>query len=154
MKSYQENNAISFGLFFSFFFCCHVTSRGFKSHQFQNWHKEYEDICDTQWKGYKTKHFKIDSFNWLLFPFHMESSALQYLGYCMVCNSFNISHGLNLMLRKLTRHSSTLAIRVLQFLSYLFSFHFSSSAFPNLNFRRKKKLLLKIVNPWPNLRGL
>ena len=78
---------------------------------------------------------------------------MQYLGYCMVCNSFNISHGLNLMLRKLTRHSSTLAIRVLQFLSYLFSSHFSSSAFPNLNFRRKKKTPLEdcksmAESPW------
>ena len=43
------------------------------------------------------------------------------------------------MLIKLTHYISTLAIRVLQFLSYLFSFHFSNSAFPNLNFRKKKK---------------
>ena len=39
--------------------------------------------------------------------------------------SFNISHGLNLMLRKLTCHMSKLAIRVLQFLAFLFSFQFS-----------------------------
>ena len=43
------------------------------------------------------------------------------------------------MLIKLTHYISTLAIRVLQFLSYLFSFHFSNSAFPNLNFKKKKK---------------
>ena len=63
---------------------------------------------------------------------------MQYLGYCTGCNSFNISHGLNLMLRKLTRHISMLAICVLQFLSYLFSSHFSSSAFPNLNFKKER----------------
>ena len=70
---------------------------------------------------------------------------------------FNISRKLNLMLIKLTHYISTLAIRVLQFLSYLFSFHFSNSAFPNLNFIKKKKKkisLLEIVNPWPDLRGL
>ena len=48
------------------------------------------------------------------------------------------------MLKKLTRHISTLAIRVLQFLSYPFSFHFSSSAFSNLNFRGKKKKRLSL----------
>ena len=66
---------------------------------------------------------------------------MQYPRYCTGCNSFNISHGLNLMLRKLTRHISTLAIRVVQFLSYLFFSHFSSSAFPNLNFKKLKKII-------------
>ena len=66
---------------------------------------------------------------------------MQYPRYCTGRNSFNISHGFNLMLRKLTRHISTLAIRVVQFLSYLFFSHFSSSAFPNLNFKKFKKII-------------
>ena len=50
---------------------------------------------------------------------------MQYLWHCIGSKSFNISHGLNLMLRKLTCHMSKLAIRVLQFLAFLFSFQFS-----------------------------
>ena len=61
------------------------------------------------------------------------------------------------MLEKLTYHISMLAIHMLQFLSHLFSFHFSSSAFPNLNFRKKKNLSLRdcksmAKSPWASAR--
>ena len=66
--------------------------------------------------------------------------GLRFCAIPKVLHSLNISYGLNLMLRKLTRHISTLAIRVVQFLPYLFFSHFSNSAFPNLSFRKKNSL--------------
>ena len=51
--------------------------------------------------------------------------------YCTGCNSCNISHRLNLMLRKLTFHMSKLAIRVLQIspISLLFSIFTSAAVY-------------------------
>ena len=53
----------------------------------------------------------------------IRSCEVQYLGYCTGCNSFNISHGLNPMLKILTRYLSKLAIRVPIY--FVFSFQFT-----------------------------
>ena len=52
-----------------------------------------------------------------------DSYPVQYLGYCTGCNSYNISHGLNPMLKILTRYLSKLAIRVPIY--FVFSFQFT-----------------------------
>ena len=72
---------------------------------------------------------------------------MQYLGYCMGCNSCNISHRLNLMLKKLTCHMSKLTIRVLQIspISLLFSVFTSAIVYtPNMNFRNSLSSLLSL----------
>ena len=56
---------------------------------------------------------------------------MQYLGYCTGCNSFNISHGLNPMLKILTRYLSKLAIRVPIY--FVFSFQFTQMILEKLS---------------------
>ena len=53
-----------------------------------------------------------------------DSHPVQYLGYCTVCNFFNPSHSIDLMLKNWTAQSHTSAIRVT--LLFLCSFNFSS----------------------------
>ena len=51
----------------------------------------------------------------------MDSHPVQYLGYCMVCNSFNPSRLFNPMHRKLTPNKDRPAIRLTPFLFFFLS---------------------------------
>ena len=76
-----------------------------------------------------------------MYIFFLDRDPMQYLGYCMGCNSCNISHRLNLMLKKLTCHMSKLTIRVLQIspISLLFLIFTSAAVYtlhPKFEFQK------------------
>ena len=84
---------------------------------------------------------------------HMDSYPVQYLGYCTVCNSFNLNPYFNLMDISMTHHRATSSIRVTNFTHFFTLF---STPFFFLKFQKTLSPSLSSIRsfsrtPWLQL---